>query len=148
MDLVLFSDPSTVMMEYIEKYPETSIFCQCDENPRDIQGILNGYYICSDVTQCKQICTGLIALKNDPNLYHLFYYTESDVEKSYGDQDFFQNKVKMYNIPFRTIDRLVFVNGCYPNFRYERMSVSSQTCAVHFNYHKKDFMIMQGMWYL
>ena len=152
MDTVLFSDPSIVMMEHIEKYPDTSIFCQCDENPQDLKGQLHGYYACSDETHCTQICTGIISLKNDPNLYHLFDYTESDAEKSYGDQDFFQAIVNKYNIPFRTIDRLVFVNGCYPNFRTERMSILPQTSEVHFNYlfnyHKKDFMIMHGMWYM
>ena len=37
MDMVLFSDPTTVMLEHIEKYPETSIFSQCNENPKDIR---------------------------------------------------------------------------------------------------------------
>ena len=154
MDMVLFSDPTTVMLEHIEKYPETSIFCQCNENPADIrEHTHHGYtYICSNVTSCAQICTGLIALKNDPNLYHLFDYTESDMHKFYGDEDFFHGKVIKYNISHRTIDRFVFVNGCYPNFRHKNMFVFPQVCAVHFNYmfncHKKSFMQMHGMWYL
>ena len=152
MDIVLFYDPTTVMMEHIQNYPETQIFCQCDENPNNLQGPLHGYYTCSDVTSCTQICTGIISVKNDPDLYHLFHYTESDVENFCTDQQFLQQKVNNYNISYRTIDRLVLVNGCYPNSRFERMSPLPQTCAVHFNYlfnyEKKDFMIMHGMWYL
>ena len=147
MDLVLFSDPTIIMLEHILKYPETSIFCQCDQNPGDIP---NRMYTCTNVTQCPQICRGMIVVKNNPDLYLLFYYTDSDVKKLLGDQEFLLAKIYEHNISYRTIDRYVFANGCYPYFPAKY--VTPDTCAIHFNYllnnQKKQFMESVDMWYM
>ena len=97
MDVVLFTDPSTVMLEHIAHFPEIAIFAQCDENPLDIP---NNMYTCTNVRQCPQICTGIIVIKNDPDLYSLFLYTDSDVQRLQGDQELFLEKANEHKVAF------------------------------------------------
>ena len=65
MDIVLFSNPTKLIEQYISQYPDVSIFAQCDEV------LMNGMNTCSNRTYCPSICTGMIVFKNDPFLYNI-----------------------------------------------------------------------------
>ena len=146
MDIVLFSNPTKLIEQYISQYPDVSIFAQCDEV------LMNGMNTCSDRTYCPSICTGMIVFKNDPFLYDTFDYNlATDSQHYYGDQDYLLKKIQDKNVKYLTIDRNVCINGCYPSLKDTRIIVPEGACTVHFNYlynyMKKDKMILQGMWY-
>ena len=141
-DIVLFSDPTNVMIRAINEDPDVSIFCSCDEDT----------LCCRNIRNCGNICSGMIVFKNQPVLYHFFQYTAIDVDTFYGDQDFLLQKLQSSNVIIQTIDKTIFANGSYPGLKDRPVDLPEQMCSLHFNYmvglDKVHYMKLQNMWYL
>ena len=143
MDIVLFRNPTEVIMEEMIKYPEYDVYSQCDENK-----------ICRDKFNCRKICSGLCVFKNKEEMYECFNYREEDLKEFIGDQDVLLYNLNKHNMRHITIDKNVFINGGYKYiFRKEiQVEFPKNKCAVHFNFiagnEKIHRMKVQKMWYI
>jgi hypothetical protein len=144
MDIVLFSDPTKVILEYMDKYPNVDIFGQCDE-----PGIE-----CLRPTNCSNMCSGVIVFRNKPELYDIFNYDVKDLSRFMGDQDFIGMHRKMRNIKSITIDRRIFLNGTFPGIKNDDIIFQKPktTSLIHFNWmignKKESRMKKLNMWFI
>ena len=140
-DIVLFSDPTIIMLDTMNKNKDINIFSQCDENSEK----------CSNKIACRDICSGVIVFRNIKHLYHIFRYTPKDVYKLTGDQQFLTYNLKKLNIICLTIDKNIFLNGYYFHTNHSNTFPKS-ACLIHFNYlvgnQKQHKMIEQNVWYI
>lgn len=77
-DIVLFSDPSVIMLSKMKQHPDIDIFCQCDEEGTK----------CMDVRHCRNICSGVIVFRNKKELYKIFDYKLHNMVASHTDQHY------------------------------------------------------------
>jgi len=143
-DIILFSDPTVVILEAIQKYKDTNLFFQCDENTD----------FCSNKLKCDNICSGVAVYKNLKEMYHIFEYEENDLNIFVaGDQSYLLYKIKKYNIPYVTIEKDIFINGSYEGGLGNRIckKFPEKACLVHFNYivgsGKENVMKLYNVWY-
>jgi hypothetical protein len=148
-DILLFSDPTPIILNELQLYPDTPIVCQCDEQLIE----------CSDRNKCGYICSGVIVIRNIKEYYHLFNYEQSDMYEFHADQDFLLKKLTTLSIKYRTIEKYSMRNGGYYNAKYGKDSLFKHTlpldplvCLIHFNYisgdDKEASMRKQGLWLL
>lgn len=143
-DIVLFSNPTQIMIDAMNQYPKTSIVSQCDEE----KGLS-----CSNIFKCPNFCSGVIAFRNTEEVESLLYYSNDDINIFSGDQAFLLKKCNDLNIQRITIARNILLNGSYSNFNGGGLFIMPSTaCLVHFNYlsgdNKKICMKNRHMWYL
>ncbi len=142
-DIVLLSDPSSIVLKEFDNNPNILILSQCDE-----------VGLCSNRFNCRNICSGVIVFRNTELLNKLMFdYTEEDVKRFYSDQHYLCAKLKNLDITILTIDKMIFLNGTYPGVRDGKATIfPPQASLVHFNYliglDKCEKMKMQNMWYL
>ena len=142
-DIIVLYSPSDIIMKYMSVFPNISIFSQCDE-------ILK----CSDIRNCGNICSGAIVFKNNPDYYHIFDYTDIDIHRFMGDQDFLLSKLRASGIKTITIDKNIFINGTYPGIKPDsgNLILKPQASLIHFNWlvgnDKQKQMRRLGMWFL
>jgi hypothetical protein len=141
-DIILLSDPSKVILNYMEKYPEAIILGQCDEQ-----------FVCTNRTHCINMCSGAIVFKNNPSIYQIFKYNQNDIYNFMGDQDFLVSKREQFNIKSITIDRNIFINGTYPGVKDgKKLLLKPEASLIHFNWlvgeDKIKYMKLHNMWYL
>ena len=140
-DIVLFTDPSKLVLDTFAMNTALDMVFQCDEN----RGT------CSNKHRCCNVCTGVAVFKNSSNLYSLLEYNESDVYTYPSDQHYINNS-KLCNSKFvyETISQLVFLNG-YILFQCGS-DIPNGAQLIHFNYmigNEKMFkMRMMNMWYI
>jgi hypothetical protein len=146
-DIVLFSDPTKIILEEMDKYPDVDIFTQCDENTE----------FCSNKLKCPNICSGVAVFRNNPYIYHIFEYEESVLKTCVaGDQSFILHKINHFNIKHVTIEKDIFINGFYQNgdlcSKRKQIEFPECACLVHFNYivgsDKEAVMRFNNKWYL
>jgi len=142
-DIVLFSDPSPLVLKEMEAHKDVHVFAQCDERGS----------VCSNRRQCTNFCTGVVVFRNMPDLYDLFQYTRRDVVSQTGDQEFLNSQFQQRGVTVWTLDRAVFPNGCFlPQLKDAKVDVPSSACLLHFNWmvghQKKASMQRQGLWRL
>jgi hypothetical protein len=142
-DIIVLYNPTVIIMKYMSVFPNISIFSQCDE-------ILK----CRDITNCGNICSGVIVFKNNPDYYHIFNYTDIDIHRFMGDQDFLLSKLNKFKIKTITIDKNIFINGTYPGIKpgSGNLVLKPQASLIHFNWlvgnDKEKQMRRLGMWLL
>ncbi len=143
-DIIVLSNPTDVIMKYMKVCPDDiSIFSQCDE-------VLK----CRDIMNCGNICSGAIVFKNNPAYYNIFDYTEADIQRFMGDQDFLLYKIRAYGIKVITIDKNIFINGTYPGIKPDsgKLVLKKEASLIHFNWlvgkDKETQMRRLGMWFL
>ena len=142
-DIVLFSDPTTVVTDAMKVFKNINIFTQCDEYGQT----------CSNSINCRMFCAGILIFRNIPEIYNLLEYKDEDIYKYDSDQHFLVPKLRALKIDYFTINRKKFINGAYyPNIKSDKIKFSDDACLIHFNYmighEKKTAMKLQGLWYL
>jgi hypothetical protein len=143
MDIVLFRNPTEVIMDEMKKYPEYEVYSQCDEKK-----------ICRDKFNCRKICSGLSVFRNKEEIYECLDYREEDIKKYMEDQSYLLEKMNKKGIKHITIDKNVFINGGYKYIYRKEIPVEfpKNKCAVHYNFiagNEKIYrMKVQNMWYL
>ena len=139
-DIVLFSDPTKLVLDIFNKNKNINIVFQCDEY---------GYY-CSNKNKCGNLCGGIMIYKKSNEILALFEYKEDDILKYTSDQEYLNKIISEQNILTETIQRIVFVNGAYPNIF--NGTIPKGCCLIHFNYlishQKKQKMQELGLWYI
>ena len=142
-DIILFSDPTIMAKEYIDKYPDCDFIFQCDE----------GYNVeyCSNPIQCPYFCCGFILIKNKPETNYLLEYTEADYVGNHSDQSYLNKRIKNFKINYATFDRKKCMNGAHKNAF--NLPIIKDLCLLHFNYligndTKKEKMKKMNLWYL
>jgi hypothetical protein len=141
-DIVLVSDPTPIILDSMQKHPDVDIFAQCDESAPQ----------CKNHSDCPSICSGVIVFRK-PLPDHIFKYTNEDINKFQGDQDFLLDKFNTNGIKTLTIDKNVFLNGSYEGIQSgSPVTLPKKACLVHFNWmvgdQKVKRMKEQEMWYL
>lgn len=140
-DIILFSDPTDIIIERFQQNPNIKIISQCDES-----------MTCCDVFHCSQICSGVIAFKNEEILYPLFHYNDDALDNFTSDQEYLMSKIHEYSIPYLTVEKDIFINGPHIWKMEYPATFSKKTCLLHFNYmigiEKKDHMKRLNYWYL
>lgn len=142
-DIVLFSNPTPVVLDAMKVFKKINIFTQCDEYGQT----------CSNSINCKMFCAGILIFRNLPEIYNLLNYTDSDVYNYDSDQHFLVPKLRHLKIDYFTISRKKFINGAYyMNIKKEKINFTEDACLIHFNYmighEKKEAMKLQGLWFL
>jgi hypothetical protein len=142
-DIVLFSDPSIIMMDKVHRHPKIDVFSQCDEEGTQ----------CSSHSNCKNICSGVIVFRNKPSLYSLFEYKEQDIKHNASDQHFLRQQFKNQSIQYMTIEKSIMPNGSYyPDFKKKKIVFPQSVCLVHYNWmignEKIETMKMHNVWYI
>lgn len=141
-DVVLFTDPTVVALNYIREHPSCDFIMQCDEQKQE----------CSNKTKCPRFCAGVMIMQTREEIDYVFKYTEDDFLRNPNDQAFLNNNFKKSKtIQYCTIDKEIFMNGAY-KFAWN-LPVSPNSCLLHFNYiqgndRKKNKMKKMNMWYL
>jgi hypothetical protein len=140
MDIVLFSDPTSIILDVMDQHPDVDIFAQCDEP---------GSHCTSSL--CHNFCTGVVIFRPHILKTDLFSYTSRDVVTLTGDQEFLNRQVKVHGVQVKTLDRQVFPNGCvFPLLRAVPVDFSG-ACLVHFNWmvgkEKIAAMKLQNVWF-
>jgi len=138
-DIYLFKDIVPILQSELLHRP---LLFQCDEK-------IEGSFECSDPSHCQNPCTGVIAmnLSNREVLKELFSLNSEGWKSALTDQDYIASRLLALNIPYGTLDRLVFPNGIFlAGNRYEGCAL------IHFNYilgmEKKRMMKNKGCWLL
>jgi len=140
-DIVLLSDPTPIILDSMQKHPDTDVFAQCDEpNPQ-----------CTGHSNCPYICSGVMVFRK-PLPDTIFNYTDEDIKKFQGDQDFLLDKFNSNGIKTLTIDKNIFLNGSYEGLQSgSPAKLPKDACLVHFNWmvgkDKVKRMKEQNMWY-
>jgi hypothetical protein len=141
-DIILFKNPTDIILKEFEENPEALVVSQCDEDTLQ----------CTNFSQCTNICSGVIVFRQSPIIRSLLEYAEWDIVENLTDQHYLSNKMKQIN--YRTIDKNIFVNGSYPGVKdYTKPLVpSKEAILLHYNYmiasFKELFMKKNGMWYV
>jgi len=141
-DIIVLSDPTKVILEYSNKNPNVIVFGQCDEVVK-----------CSNIFNCSNLCSGAIVFRNINNIELLFQYSNQDIPRYGGDQDFLISKYRQYNVKFMTIDKNVFLNGTFPGLKSNNMITFPQTTSlIHFNWlvgdEKEKYMKIHKLWFI
>lgn len=139
-DIVLFSDPTSLVLEYFRTHEDCTILAQCDEASKT----------CMNSKNCALFCSGFIIFKHDLD-NNLFSYTDDMIYKRSGDQQFLQHECRVKKIIVHTLPKNICMNGGYTHAWTK--PVSKEACLLHFNHiigntKKRDKMKEMDMWYL
>ena len=141
-DIILFKNPTDIILKEFEENPEALVVSQCDEDTDQ----------CSNFSQCPNICSGVIVFKQSSIIRSLLKYVEWDIVENLTDQHYLSKKMKGMN--YRTIDKNIFVNGFYPGVKdyTKTLMLSKDANLLHYNYmvgsFKETYMKKNGMWYI
>ncbi len=141
-DIILFKNPSDIILKEFEEYPDALVVSQCDEDT--IQ--------CSNFGQCNNICSGVIVFKQSSIIRSLLKYIEWDIVENLTDQHYLCKKMKDLN--YRTIDKNILLNGSYPGVKEYNvpLAIPQNVILLHYNYMigclKEEYMKKNGMWYV
>jgi Nucleotide-diphospho-sugar transferase len=155
LDIVLFKNPTTFILNQMKICLEASLFAQCDEN------YLFNIYQCSKIHKCPNICAGFMVFRfrdHDKFQDTLFKY-QSDVIQRYmnADQEYLNNRiVSLHNFKYMTLNRTLFLNGTYKHIYLNNQIIdlppNEDTILIHFNYiigqEKREIMRNQKMWFI
>jgi len=135
-DIVLFSDPTPIVLNKF-KDSRIKVVSQCDEEGK-----------CSNRYRCQNICSGVIAFKNEKPLYPIFHYKNSDMDKYNGDQPYLLDKLKKNNVPTLTVEKNIFIHGD----SLKKGCPTTGCSLIHFNWmvglEKIEYMKKLHCWYL
>lgn len=141
-DVVLFADPTSVILKAMSEHPDVSVFGQCDEAAG----------MCSNPNCCPNICAGIIVFRKTvlTEFPSLFKYDPADVTKYSADQEFLNEKFMRDSIRTYIIPKDVFLNGTYPGVKAGCTLFPPSACLVHFNYmigeEKQRCMKAHNLW--
>lgn len=142
-DIAVFQDFVPALQECLQT---NRLLFQCDEN-------IEGSYECSNITACKNPCTGVIAMslneETRPTFKELYKIDLMAWDCCMTDQDYIANRLKTLNLPYTTLARDKFPNGIFlSKNRYKE----TNPFLVHFNYivgkMKQRIMIEKECWVL
>ncbi len=142
-DLVLTRDPSETALRAFEADPSVQVVAQCGE----------GRY-CTAVTDCPELCSGVIVFRNSPALRSHIRYSEHDVHANpSGDQVYLTGAFRRMGVVSRTIHKDIWVHGGpYGPIYDASVPLPPDAELYHFNFcvgnEKKDKMKRMNMWYL
>ena len=143
-DIWLFKDPDVLFREVMKKTENQDIwvFSQCDE-----QGL------CTNTRRCSNLCSGVMVMRNQKEIYPMLAYTAADVKNFYGDQQFLTHKFQQNNVPYLTLDKKLLMNGgSVPHLQTKKVTFHADCCLIHFNYMigsaKQKSMQLQGLWHV
>ena len=141
-DIALFRDPIPDLKEHFQRAP---LLFQCDEFKENT-------YTCSSVTACTNACTGVIAMQlNETSrpLFQKLYSIDETWKQAITDQDYINNRLHSFNIPYSTLPRDTYPNGI---FLSENRYKQGEPILLHFNQivgmEKKRFMKNKDCWLL
>ena len=139
-DIVLFSDPSPIVLEYFRTHEDCTILAQCDEVSKT----------CRSSKNCNLFCAGFIIFNEAVN-DSLFTYVDKDLYRRSSDQQFLQHETRIKKINVHTLPKNVCMNGGYTHAWTK--PVSKEACLLHFNHiigntKKMERMKEMDMWYL
>lgn len=143
-DIIVFKDPTPIMLEAMYNNPEAIVISQCDEEGS----------VCKHIFECPNICSGVIVFRQSFITTKILNYTNMDIIKHLTDQHYLTDILKKLNIKYMTISKDIFVNGSYPGVRDDgRPLILPQTAALlHYNFmigaYKEASMKKNGMWYI
>lgn len=140
-DIILFKDPTDIMLRALNENPGIMSISQCDE--KKIQ--------CSNKNRCHLICTGVIVFRESIDL-ELFNYSLYNLLYYLTDQHFLVDKMLEENIKYMTIDKNIFLNGAFPGLREGLPIIPDTAVLLHYNYmqgsEKELTMKKNDMWYI
>jgi|Laugrespbdmm15sn_2_1035079.scaffolds.fasta_scaffold21090_2 hypothetical protein len=143
-DIILFKDPTPIMIKALSDNPDVIVVSQCDEDK--IQ--------CSTTSKCPNICSGVIVFRQSFITKSLLNYSERDIINNLTDQHFLAVEFKKLNISYLTINKNIFINGSFPGVRMDGrvLKIPEEAVLLHYNYmvgsFKEDFMKKNNMWYI
>ncbi len=141
-DIILFKNPTDIILKEFEENSETLIVSQCDEST--IQ--------CTNIKCCPNICSGVIVFKQSSITRSLLKYSELDIMENLSDQHYLCKKLKGMN--YRTVNKNILLNGAFPGVKeYGRgQRLPEEAVLLHYNYmvgsDKEIYMKKNGMWYV
>ena len=143
-DIILFKDPTPIMLKALSDNPDTLVISQCDEDKLE----------CSNMNKCPNICSGVIVFRQSFITKSLLNYTERDIITNLTDQHFLAVQFKKLNISYLTIRKSIFMNGSFPGVRMDGhvLKIPDEAVLLHYNYmigsYKEHFMKKNSMWYI
>ena len=143
-DIVLFSDPSPIVINYLKEHTDCKVLAQCDE-AGEFCSFKNG------LQKCPNICSGVIVFNLENEYDSLFRYDTDVIPHFSGDQAYIQHGIDKAGIECHTVPKSVFMNG---GFKFAwKLPRPKDSCLLHFNYlvggpMKKKKMMKMRMWYL
>lgn len=143
-DIILFKDPTAIMLKALVDNPDAIVISQCDE---DIPW-------CSNQMKCPNICSGVIVFKQSFITKSLLHYSERDIITNLTDQHFLALQFKKLNVNYVTINKNIFMNGSFPGVRLDghKLVIPPEAVLLHYNYmigsYKEFFMKKNKMWYI
>ena len=141
-DIIVFKDPTQIILDNMNYNHDTLIFSQCDEDSRE----------CSNPSGCPHICTGVIVFRTGSIDTSIFDYSSEDLIKYNSDQDYLVDILRKKQIKRLTISKNIFLNGAYPGVKNGSLILPPSACLLHYNYmngnEKQNCMKKNGMWYL
>jgi len=154
-DIIVLKDPTYTVMNTFRLYPESIFVSQCDEATSE----------CTNIHNCKNLCSGIIVFKNVDTVNILLEYTDREINTYNGNQAYIRDNTIKYNIPHVTISKNIFLNGTYPGvcgnlyingkrvgFNTEPLIVPESAELIHYNYlyndKKETHMKKNNMWYV
>ena len=143
-DIILFKDPTPIMVKALEENPDYTVISQCDEER--VQ--------CSNMIKCPNICSGVIVFRQSFITKSLLQYSERDIITNLTDQHFLCAQFKKLNIRYLTIDKNVFMNGSFPGVRIDckDLVIPGEAVLLHYNhmlgFEKEYIMKKNKMWYI
>jgi hypothetical protein len=141
-DIILFKDPTPIMLKALAENPDATVISQCDEE----------YTQCSNNVKCPNICSGVIVFRQSFITKSLLNYTEKDIITNLTDQHFLAVQLKKLNISYLTIHKNIFMNGAFPGVRMDGhiLKIPEEAVLLHYNYmvgsFKEQYMKKNYMW--
>jgi len=141
-DIILFKDPTPIMLKALAENPEATVISQCDEE----------YTQCSNNVKCPNICSGVIVFRQSFITKSLLNYSERDIITNLTDQHFLAVQFKKLNISYLTIHKNIFMNGAFPGVRMDGhvLKIPDEAVLLHYNYmigsFKEHYMKKNFMW--
>ncbi|NDB82207.1 MAG: hypothetical protein EB127_05615 [Alphaproteobacteria bacterium] len=143
-DIILFKDPTPIMIKALSDNPDAIVISQCDEDTLQ----------CSNINKCPNICSGVIVFRQSFITKSLLQYSERDIITNLTDQHFLTEQFKKLNVNHVTIDKNVFMNGFFPGVKMDGhvLKIPDEAVLLHYNYmigsYKEYFMKKNKMWFL
>ena len=142
MDIIVFKDPTPIICEAMLNNPTASVIHQCDSHNQT----------CNNPEACREMCSGVIAFRTATTPSTIFHYTQNDIHRHMGDQDYLIKRIDNAGLIRRSISKYVYLNGVFPNVKTDNPLVLPATAVLlHFNFmfgsDKQRNMKRKNMWY-
>lgn len=138
-DMIIFRDPRSIFINELNNNPTIDFICGCDEPHRIGK--------CSNIHKCGNICSGTIAIRVKPEIIELLKYTNDDVLRHAGDQQFLKYNFDLKGIKYQTFNRQFIVNG---SIFHLKKPLPKDIHILHYNFMvgltKKNKMIRNRHW--